>query len=65
MQRLYLVRHGATDWNVERRYMGQADIALNALGWQQVHAAARYLAFIEFAAVYTSDLQPAQQTAYP
>ncbi len=64
MQRLYLVRHGATDWNVERRYMGQADIALNALGWQQVQAA-RYLASIEFAAVHTSDLQPAQQTAYP
>jgi len=29
---LYFVRHGETDWNVERRLQGQRDIPLNALG---------------------------------
>lgn len=29
---LYIVRHGETDWNAERRYQGQADIPLNAKG---------------------------------
>lgn len=32
---LYLVRHGETDWNAERRYQGQMDIPLNARGRQQ------------------------------
>jgi probable phosphoglycerate mutase len=32
---LYFVRHGETDWNVERRLQGQHDIPLNALGHKQ------------------------------
>ena len=32
---LYFVRHGETDWNAERRYQGQCDIPLNALGREQ------------------------------
>jgi probable phosphoglycerate mutase len=32
---LYYVRHGETDWNLERRLQGQHDIPLNALGRAQ------------------------------
>lgn len=32
---LYIVRHGETDWNRDRRYQGQRDIPLNAFGREQ------------------------------
>jgi broad specificity phosphatase PhoE len=32
---LYIVRHGETDWNRDRRYQGQRDIPLNVVGRAQ------------------------------
>lgn len=34
-QTLYIVRHGETDWNRDRRYQGQCDIPLNVVGRAQ------------------------------
>jgi alpha-ribazole phosphatase len=57
------VRHGATDWNVELRAQGQADIALNDLGRRQARNAALRLAPVDVDAVYASDLRRAFDTA--
>lgn len=65
--RCCFVRHGETPWNAERRLQGHQDIPLNTLGLAQAAAAARYLAqrhaAVPFAAVLSSDLLRARQTA--
>lgn len=61
--KLYLIRHGRTDWNDEGRYQGQADPPLNRQGWLDAYAAALKLSTVCFDAIYSSDLQRAQQTA--
>lgn len=61
---LFVVRHGATQWNVELRAQGQADIPLNDLGRAQARAAGRVLAAYPLDAVYSSDLRRAADTAW-
>lgn len=63
MFRLYLVRHGETDWNVTKRYLGQMDLPLNLRGQRQVEHLARELKNTSFIRCYTSDLARAMQTA--
>lgn len=61
--RICLVRHGETDWNVERRLQGHEDIPLNANGLAQARALATALSDVRFAAIYSSDLARAMDTA--
>jgi broad specificity phosphatase PhoE len=63
MTKVFLVRHGATLWNIEKRAQGHADIDLNDDGRKQAAAVATELAHEELAAVYSSDLKRALDTA--
>ena len=65
MSTIYLVRHGATEWNVHKRAQGQADIALNDKGRLQALDVAKQLCNFDIKAVYSSDLQRALHTAQP
>jgi 2,3-bisphosphoglycerate-dependent phosphoglycerate mutase len=60
---LLLVRHGETDWNREHRFQGQADPPLNDAGREQARELADRLSGEDIAAIYTSDLLRARETA--
>ncbi len=63
--RLYLLRHGETDWNKEGRLQGHRDIPMNATGVRQVEAACRKLAPLrqDIRLICTSPLQRARKSA--
>jgi probable phosphoglycerate mutase len=61
--RFCLIRHGETAWNAEKRIQGQIDIPLNATGHRQAQAMAEAIAHEPFAAIYSSNLERARQTA--
>ena len=60
---LILWRHGETTYNAERRFQGQTDVPLNAVGRQQAAWAARHLAALRPDAIFSSDLIRASATA--
>ncbi|MDD3139655.1 MAG: histidine phosphatase family protein [Lachnospiraceae bacterium] len=61
--KLYMIRHGETDWNKERRLQGQADIPLNEFGKTLACKTAEGLKNVIFDMAYTSPLIRAKQTA--
>lgn len=61
--KLYLIRHGETDWNLEQRFQGMADIPLNASGRQQAQWVAARFETISFQHIFSSDLSRAYETA--
>jgi broad specificity phosphatase PhoE len=60
---LYIVRHGQTDWNVERKIQGWTDIPLNDMGRAQAAELKEKLKGIDFTFCFSSDLQRARETA--
>jgi alpha-ribazole phosphatase len=63
MARLLLIRHGQTDYNLNRRYCGFSNPSLNASGVAQAKSLARQLKEFDITTVYSSDLSRAMQTA--
>lgn len=61
--KIYLVRHGETDWNQAGLLQGQTDIALNAQGLEQAREAAERLKEVPFELAFCSPLIRAKRTA--
>jgi probable phosphoglycerate mutase len=63
--RMLLLRHGQSEWNAVKRWQGTADPPLTALGREQAIETAWVLAGagVEFASIWSSDLDRARETA--
>lgn len=61
--KIYMIRHGETDWNVENKLQGRSDIPLNEKGRQLAKITGEALREVPFSAIYTSPLKRAKETA--
>lgn len=60
---IYLIRHGETTWNIERRWQGHKNSPLSENGVAQATALGERLTDVEFSTFYASDLARAYETA--
>ncbi len=63
MSRLYIVRHGETVWNTERKTQGMKDSALTEKGIIQAKKLSERLALEKIDYIYSSSLSRAYETA--
>ena len=61
--KLYIIRHGSTEWNAKKRYCGFLDLALNKKGKVQAKRLRRRLKNETVHKVYSSDRRRAIETA--
>lgn len=61
--KIYIVRHGETEWNTLRKLQGRSDTELNEMGIRLAEITAEALADIPFDIAYTSPLKRAYKTA--
>ena len=61
--KLYLVRHGITDWNARKKIQGQVDIPLNEEGKRLARETAEGLSDVPFDLCISSPLCRAKETA--
>lgn len=60
---LYIMRHGRTDWNEEKRLQGRSDIPLNALGKKMAEEAHEKYKDLHLDECFCSPLKRARETA--
>jgi len=63
MRMIYFVRHGETDFNVEKRIQGHSDSTLTETGIEQVETLQEALAHIEWRKIFSSPSKRAYETA--
>lgn len=59
---VYLVRHGITNWNKEKRYLGHSDIGVIRSELSRLNNLQKVLSGLNFDHVFTSDLRRCQET---
>ena len=60
---IYVIRHGQTPWNVERRLQGRSDTDLNEIGREMAIETGKAFQKVHFDVVFTSPLKRARETA--
>ena len=63
MLRIFLIRHGETEWNRQNRLQGHSDTHLSPEGFHQAITLAQHAPFQHVDAIYSSDLTRALSTA--
>lgn len=61
--KLYIIRHGETDWNKEKRLQGQSDTQLNEYGIELARITGEALKDVHFDYIFSSPLKRAYKTA--
>jgi probable phosphoglycerate mutase len=60
--RLYIIRHGETEWSMSGQHTGLTDLPLTAHGEDEARVLVPWLSHVPFAHILTSPLQRAQRT---
>lgn len=63
MSKLYLVRHGESEWNILNKVQGQSNVSLTNKGKQQAMKIGKRLKHENINLIFSSDLKRAIQTA--
>ena len=61
--KIYVTRHGQTDWNVQGKTQGRTDIELNEVGIKQAKQTKEELKNVDIDLIICSPLKRAKQTA--
>ena len=52
--KVYVIRHGSTDWNAEKRLQGNSNTKLNEKGREQARKTSEALKDIDFKYIFSS-----------
>ncbi|MEW5951072.1 MAG: histidine phosphatase family protein [Elusimicrobiota bacterium] len=64
MKRVFLIRHGETDWNKMKIFRGSSEVPLNETGRKQVKRLGKYFSNIDLELIYSSPRIRAFDTAF-
>ena len=63
MKTLYILRHGKTIWNKERKAQGRTDVPLSDEGRKEAYKVKEYIESLNIDGIYSSPLKRALETA--